>query len=567
MKFLGSTFLASVMGAREMRRNVGAVLKYLAFLVAVIVVYAVVFHFIMWNVEGERHSWITGLYWTLTVMSTLGFGDITFQSDVGRLFSVFVLVSGIILLLVLLPYVFIRYFYAPWLEAQVRRRAPRDVPDAVRDHVLITAFDSVAEGLAARLTLLGIPYRIIEPDPREAGRRHDDGFSVITGEPDRAETYERGGAARARLVFANGRDTVNSNIVLTVREVAPRTPVAAVAAVGDSVDVLELAGATHVLPLKQRLGEHLANRVNAGSAGAHVIGSFRNLMLAEFSVHDTPLAGKRIRESRLREATGLNVVGVWEEARLLFADPDHRLSDGCVPVVVGTRQQIRALDELLVIYDANPHPVLVIGGGRVGRAAARSLKRRGVGVHIVEKRPALRKRIGDLPDGLFIGDAADREVLMEAGLAEAPSVLLTTNDDAMNIYLAVYCRRLNPNLRIVSRITHDRNVAAVRRAGADLALSYTALGVESVLALLQERELVYLGAGVELHQVPVPASLDGQTLAESQIRARTGLNVIAIETGSGEVVNPSPGTRLAAGNVLLMIGKSGGLETFVQSYR
>ena len=51
------------------------------------------------------------------------------------------------------------------------------------------------------------------------------------------------------------------------------------------------------------------------------------------------------------------------------------------------------------------------------------------------------------------------------------SVLLTTNDDAMNIYLAVFSRRLNPGLRIVSRITHERNIDAIHRAGADFMLS------------------------------------------------------------------------------------------------
>ena len=54
--------------------------------------------------EGEQHSWITGFYWTLVVMTTLGFGDITFTSDVGRLFSILVLLSGVVLLLVMLPF-------------------------------------------------------------------------------------------------------------------------------------------------------------------------------------------------------------------------------------------------------------------------------------------------------------------------------------------------------------------------------------------------------------------------------------------------------------------------------
>ncbi len=36
--------------------------------------------------EGQDHSWITGVYWTLTVMSTLGFGDITFATDLAAAF-------------------------------------------------------------------------------------------------------------------------------------------------------------------------------------------------------------------------------------------------------------------------------------------------------------------------------------------------------------------------------------------------------------------------------------------------------------------------------------------------
>ena len=58
-------------------------------------------------------------------------------------------------------------------------------------------------------------------------------------------------------------------------------------------------------------------------------------------------------------------------------------------------------------------------------------------------------------------------------------MVLTTNDDATNIFLAVYCRRLNPDTRIVSRITHERNLEAIHRAGADFVLSYTTLAVTS----------------------------------------------------------------------------------------
>ncbi|NIN99101.1 MAG: potassium channel protein, partial [Anaerolineae bacterium] len=57
-------------------------------LVATVAIFAVGFHLIMYHVEGQEHSWVTGVYWALTVMTTLGFGDITFHSDLGRLFSI-----------------------------------------------------------------------------------------------------------------------------------------------------------------------------------------------------------------------------------------------------------------------------------------------------------------------------------------------------------------------------------------------------------------------------------------------------------------------------------------------
>jgi Trk K+ transport system NAD-binding subunit len=114
-------------------------------------------------------------------------------------------------------------------------------------------------------------------------------------------------------------------------------------------------------------------------------------------------------------------------------------------------------------------------------------------------------------------------------------VLLSTNDDATNIYLAVYLRRLDSDARIVSRITHERNLESIHRAGADLVLSYGSLAVESITAVLQDRELVLLGEGIEFYTLPLSSALAGKTLADSEVGARTGLNVIAIDDGDGTV--------------------------------
>jgi voltage-gated potassium channel len=565
MKFLASQ-IAYLLTHREMRTNLRALAKYIAFLLFVVVVNTVVFHLIKVHVESENHSWITGLYWTLVVMTTLGFGDITFTSDIGRLFSVFVLLSGVVLLLVMLPFLFIRLFYAPWLEARVRLRAPREVPRSTSGHVIITEYDAIAVALIERLQAEGVPYFVVEPDPAEAARLVGDQVSVVLGDNDSRSTYERLAAPAARLVLANCDDTVNTNITLTVREIAPQVRIVSLIEEEDSADILELSGASLVLPLKHQLGEHLATRVDTGRAEAHVVGAFRELRIAELPARDTPFVDMNVRDTHLRARTGVSVVGLWQRGKLRPSFPHTRIPADGVLVLAGTASQIAMLNELSSRPERQAPPVLVIGAGKVGQAAARSLKSKGLSVHVIDRQAhALAPLEGDV-DGTFAGDAADRRLLERAGIDRTPSVLLTTNDDAMNIYLAVYCRRLNPDVRLVSRITHERNVEAIHRAGADFALSYTSLGVEAVMSLLEGHDPMLLGEGVRLFSIQVPASLAGRPLRDSGIGSRTGLSVLALEHDDQLTAPLTTETLLPETAALVMLGSLEQRRKFTEAF-
>jgi voltage-gated potassium channel len=564
MKF-SSSQVAYLIGNREARANLRALLKYVLTLVGLITLFAVVFHVIKVQVEGEQHSWVTGFYWTLVVMTTLGFGDITFTSDTGRVFSMVVLLSGVVLLLVMLPFMFISLFYAPWLEARVRMRAPREVPEGTSGHVILTEYDAIADGLIERLRTEHIPYYVIEPDPTKAAQMIGEGISVVAGENDSSATYQRTNALRARMILANCEDTTNTNITITAREIAPHVALTAVVEEEDSVDVLMLSGATTVLPLKHQLGEYLANRVDTGGGDAHVIGAYRGLQIAELPARDTTLAGQTVRESRLRETTGVSVVGLWERGRLRPAFPDSLIRPDGVIVVAGSESQIAALDALTP-PQRGMFPVLIIGAGKVGQAASRALIRKGVEVHAIDRSALALEPMRDDGVKVFPGDAADRRVLESAGIQQVSSVLLTTNDDAMNIYLAVYCRRLNASLRIVSRITHERNVEAIHRAGADFVLSYTTLGVESVMSLLRGYELVVLGEGVELFSIAVPPSLVGRRLADSGIGSSTGMSVVALDQKGTLATRLTGDTPLEQGAVLIMLGSLEQRRTFAELF-
>jgi Trk K+ transport system NAD-binding subunit len=214
----------------------------------------------------------------------------------------------------------------------------------------------------------------------------------------------------------------------------------------------------------------------------------------------------------------------------------------------------------LTVAKPKTESVLILGGGKVGRAAALALKKKNLTVFMVDLNKEVCESIGHIPDRLTIGDAADRETLMRGGLREASLVILSTNNDAVNIFLSLYCRRLKPDLRIVSRITHERNLEAIHRAGADFVLSYAPLGAESVMSLIIGRAPVILGEGIEMFKIRLPAHLAGKTLEECRIGSLTGLIVLGIEAAGEKIVNPQPGTALPRGSRISLLGTAEQLE-------
>jgi voltage-gated potassium channel len=562
MKFLTSQLAYFVRGPGT-RRNLRILLKFVLILVAMVTVYSVLFHVLM-EMEGQAHSWVTGLYWTLVTMSTLGFGDITFDSDIGRVFSVFVLVSGVLFLLIVLPFTFVQFFYAPWLEAQTRMRVPRSVDPDVADHVLLAIHDPVAVSLVERLVVHGRPYVIIEPDLRRALDLEDQGIRVALGERDDPETYRRLGADRAAMVVANVDDFVNTNIAFTVREMDETVPVVVFARDPESVDVLQLAGATHVLELAEMLGRSLARRTLGGDHRANIVGEFDELVVAEAPVTGTPMVGKTLGEGWLRRTTGLTVVGAWERGHFEVPGPSTELHDSTVLVLAGSREQLERFEELTAIYTVPETPVLILGGGRVGRAAARGLRERGIDFRIIEKNP---DRVHDA-DHTIIGNAADLVCLESAGIRTAPAAIVTTADDATNIYLTNYCRRLRPDLAIVSRATLERNVSTLHRAGADFVMSYASMGANAIMNLLERGDVVMVAEGLDVFRTPVPETLAGRTLRASGIRERTGCHLVAWQTGDGMVINPPPDQRIPEDSdaELILVGTTEAEQRYMRKF-
>lgn len=551
MKYIAS-LIAYLTQEKTVSRNVFVLFKFVGFLVALIALYSVIFHLIMLK-EGRDFSWLTGCYWTLTVMTTLGFGDITFHTDLGKLFTMFVLVSGVLFLLIILPFTFIQFFYVPWLEAQSQATTLRELPAETRGHVIITHFDPIAINLIKKLKQYGYQYVLVSSDQQENTELRDQGYRVVLGDLGDPRTFELVRVAQAALVVVTNDDVMATSIAFTVRSISETVPIVANADMEHSIDILAFAGSTYVFEFMRILGISLGRKTLGVSRGTNVIGEFDQLIIAEAPVQGTRLEGRTLAEIRLREKTGITVVGIWERGEFQLARPEIPIKPSMILVLAGSEQQLRRYEQEYCAHlrdHENTAPVLVIGGGRVGLAAVEALKEHGISYRIIEKRAGFVKD----NEHHIHGNAADIKTLHQAGIREARSVIITTHDDPINIYLTIYCRQLRPDIQIISRATMEQAVSKLHKAGADLVMSYSTMSANAIINLLKPDEVLTVAEGLIIFRAPVSTALVNTTLAENQIRALTGCSVIAINSNGQLVLSPDPFLPLQADEELILIG-------------
>lgn len=232
---------------------------------------------------------------------------------------------------------------------------------------------------------------------------------------------------------------------------------------------------------------------------------------------------------------------------------------------MGSEERLAALNADLM-GDQNHRPsglVIVIGGGWVGLAAAAMLQQRGAPYRVVERDPA-KCPPGD--EHYVTGDAAELATLQQAGLMQALVVIMTTQDDDTNIYLTIYCRRLRPDMQIVCRATHERNVDTLHRAGADFVMSYASLGAGTIFNHLSPSDLLLVAEGLSLVRVATPPALVGRSIVESEVASRTGCSMVALITAGQTIVSPPPRTVLSAEMDLVLIGSVSAENEFLQRF-
>lgn len=558
------------------RQNLAIFRNFFFVLTGIIAVNSGLFHGIMEREqvllpEGKNQTLdndiFIAIYWVLITMSTVGYGDITFESHLGQFFSLYVMMSGVVYLFILLPFSFMEFFYKPLVKLQSESKVPRVAPEDLRNHVIFTCYDSIAKKLKERLKEFDYPFLFLLNEIDQSVHLVDNGIPVIYGRFDDPNSYRNARIEVAVMLVATSNDVTNTNIVFTARTVRPdeSLKIVSLSAHNASDDVLELAGSSHVLKLPKLMADFFLNRIEGGERNAHIIGHFHDLHIAEARARHTSLVGKSIRNSNLRDQFGLIVLGTLEKGHFKFADLDKEIKDNTTLLMAGTRLQFKK-------YNSNFNPdgeeathwesVIIIGGGRVGKATAQALLEHKIPYVLIDQN---EEKVNSIPHAI-LGNAAELKDLKRAGLDKATAIIITTHDDEMNIFLTIYCRKLREDAQIFSRAHLERNLNNLKNAGANYVISYDATGATTILNHLSPDNLVTITEGLELFRCMTPEPLWNKTILDSRILPDLNCIVVAMILHKQMKVNPSAIDILTQGSELILMGSTEAERNFVKKY-
>ncbi len=300
----------------------------------------------------ERWTPLEALYMTVTTISTVGFGEIRPLSDAGRLFTMFIILSGTGVLAFLLGTI-VEYVVSGELTGAIRRRRVQTAIDQLKGHFIICGHGRVGHEIVEDLRDNDVAIVIIDRAPVPA--RPGDRYHFIEGDASDDAVLQRAGVTRARgLVAATGDDNANIVVTLTARALNPSLVIVARASHPSAEAKLIRAGASHAISPYRIGGRRMATQL----LHPKVTDFLDRLMhsrdlefwLEEATVQaGSQLAGRTIADSAIARDTGVNLLAVVKGAggALLTNPPgDTRLDSSDVLIGFGTRQQLERLGRL-----------------------------------------------------------------------------------------------------------------------------------------------------------------------------------------------------------------------------
>ncbi|HEU5301121.1 MAG TPA: potassium channel protein [Acidimicrobiia bacterium] len=293
---------------------------------------------------------LEGLYQTVTTVTTVGFREVQPLGDGAQVFTIVLILVGVGTALYTLS-----AFIETLLEGQMqgafgRQRMERKI-NGMRDHVIICGWGRVGRAIAKELDAAGQEYVVVDADDERL--ETVEGPSVL-GDATADDVLEQAGVRRARaLVAALDNDAGNLFVTLSARSFGSDLFIVGRVRIEDNEEKLRRAGADRVIN-PQSIG---GARAGAFLLQPHVT-EFLDVVMhdaeIEFRLEEvkvperSALAGASIRDAHIRDRTGALVLAVRQPDHSFITNPapEHHIEAGQVLIVIGTKEELAALDQL-----------------------------------------------------------------------------------------------------------------------------------------------------------------------------------------------------------------------------
>jgi voltage-gated potassium channel len=203
---------------------------------------------------------------------------------------------------------------------------------------------------------------------------------------------------------------------------------------------------------------------------------------------------------------------------------------------------------------------IVCGAGRVGTHIVNELRQTQRPFVIVENDAAILTEMQRVPDLVCIeGDPTDNSTLTAAGVDRAAGLFAATDEDGLNLVIALTARQLSPAIRVVARCQDTKNAEKIKRAGADIVVSPTAIGgLRMASEMVRPAATTFLDVmmrdrGKNLRVEEIPAGLAGRRLRDLNLSGFPQTLPLAVRAGDGWAYNPGPDHELTSDSVLIVM--------------
>lgn len=299
----------------------------------------------------EGWPWFDGFYMVVTTLTTIGYQEVHPLSHAGRVFNVFVITSGVSLLLLgvgLLSQALLEFELQSFFG---RRRMEREI-GRLTDHYIICGMGRVGRSVARELARKPAQFVIIENAEPKRQRFATENWLVLSGDATQEQTLREAQIERARgLIAATTTDATNLYIVLTARGLNPHLKIIARASEDAAEKHLLTAGADSVVSPYSFAGQRIAQSL----LRPHVV-SFLDTATTHLGmdleigeVHITAgsmFAGKTLESSRIRQERGVIVLAIKRRDAMRFNPaPDERIEPNDCLIAMGEPAQLRQLEQ------------------------------------------------------------------------------------------------------------------------------------------------------------------------------------------------------------------------------